>query len=423
MKEYLTASLKPGIYVSFPVRSDEQPDRVVPFFAQVLAIAPRVTLPKMCRSKEEKEKFLDLSLQPLERCSPDIAVDDPDPAALTSAEVFIFHEPSSFDWGQCTAEDRRKFLQWESEEESEVDGCISLRRPKIVEPRFWTLSDRDIPALCLLDLLKDDGWTARSELAHHSVESEKVFDDRNPIGKKHYLRCVLCCNSLYSCDIEFPSGRSNAFYEYLLKFHRLPVPGKSAKQLRKEIADAGGDDEADDLVALEEPLPLPPKRPRPAPAVADCLDSDVALEPDDIVPLEDVQPGAPVPEPIPEPVPEPAAAIANEPPAPAEGAPVAHDVEWPAELDGQRLIKVAGRAGGSHSYAARLKVCCPNADHLHCAKSRSVKMQTSELGAKAPLYFLGAWMEASDKSEADHQAHVPSLADQEEYKARYDARG
>ena len=51
MKEYLAASLKPGMYVSFPVRSDEQPDRVVPFFAQVLAIAPRVTLPKMCRSK------------------------------------------------------------------------------------------------------------------------------------------------------------------------------------------------------------------------------------------------------------------------------------------------------------------------------------------------------------------------------------
>ena len=42
MKEYLTKSLSPGMYVSFPVRSDEQPDRVVPFFAQVSAIEPRL---------------------------------------------------------------------------------------------------------------------------------------------------------------------------------------------------------------------------------------------------------------------------------------------------------------------------------------------------------------------------------------------
>ena len=48
MKEYLVRSLKPGMYVSFPVRSDESPGHIAPFFAQVLAIQPKVTFPKMC---------------------------------------------------------------------------------------------------------------------------------------------------------------------------------------------------------------------------------------------------------------------------------------------------------------------------------------------------------------------------------------
>ena len=88
----------------------------------------------------------------------------------------------------------------------------------MVQPCTWSLNDANMPALCLLDRLKDDGWAARSQHAHHSIESAQVFDDRNPIGKKSYLRCLLCCNLLYSCDIEFPSGRSNTFYDYLLKF-------------------------------------------------------------------------------------------------------------------------------------------------------------------------------------------------------------
>ena len=143
---------------------------------------------------------------------------------MTSAEVFIFEEPGNFDWGQCNAEDRGKFLQWEAEE-SQVDGCFALRRPKVVEPCAWTLKDADVPALCLLDLLKDNGWEARSQHVLHSVDADKAFDDRNPIAKNSYLKCVLACDLLCLHGVEsFPSGRANTFYAYIFQVQAFARP-------------------------------------------------------------------------------------------------------------------------------------------------------------------------------------------------------
>ena len=99
---------------------------------------------------------------------------------------------------------------------------------------------------------------------------------------------------------------------------------------------------------------------------------------------------------------------------------MAAGAEWPDKLEGMRLQKVSGRASGSggHNYASRLKVCCPNPDHVRCSKSRSTKLMVNELGPKAVLCFLGSWCEHFHLDEAEHCQFMPSLEQQREYKVR-----
>ena len=93
--------------------------------------------------------------------------------------------------------------------------------------------------------------------------------------------------------------------------------------------------------------------------------------------------------------------------------------EWPEELEGMRLHRIAGRASsGGHKYAARLKVCCPNPDHVNCSKSRSTQLMVAELGPRAVLCCLGSWLEHFGLDEAEHRRFMPSLEDQRDYKAR-----
>ena len=85
---------------------------------QILSIEPKVVLPPWFKSKGDKPKFLDLGVQRFEQ-----HVQDPD-ASDSKAEVFVFSEPASLDWGQYCPDDRRKFLQWEAHPSS-IDGWMS----------------------------------------------------------------------------------------------------------------------------------------------------------------------------------------------------------------------------------------------------------------------------------------------------------
>jgi len=110
----------------------------------------------------------------------------------------------------------------------------------------------------------------------------------------------------------------------------------------------------------------------------------------------------------------PAAAAAEESAVPVGG-------EWPENLEGMlRLHRIAGRASGSggHNYATRLKVCCPNPDHVGCSKSRSTQLMVAELGPKAALCFLGSWLEHFALDVDEHRRFMPSLDDQRDYRAR-----
>ena len=114
-------------------------------------------------------------------------------------------------------------------------------------------------------------------------------------------------------------------------------------------------------------------------------------------------------------LPDPGADAAVDPVAVAE--PVPHGIVWPATLEDIVLQQRPGRLGGSSNCHPRLAVSC----NCGCGatRSRSIELCTAELGDKAPLCFLGAWLEAKARlTPAAHKAFKPSLADMGDYKHR-----
>lgn len=83
------------------------------------------------------------------------------------------------------------------------------------------------------------------------------------------------------------------------------------------------------------------------------------------------------------------------------------DVRWPHTLLGQRVRTTKGRNGGQWNYEPRLTVACLNPSHECCSKSRSVTMDTAALGRLAPVYFLGAWLQRGEMTQAEHRRYMP----------------
>ena len=189
------------------------------------------------------------------------------------------------------------------------------------------------------------------------------------------------------------------------------------KELRAEL-DRAPDDE---VLAIDNVPAHPPKakaKPKPVPIADGFADSD-----------EDPGPPGHGDEPIvvqPLPADPPAAAPA---PLPLDGpvvpaaplAPIRVEAgdEWPSELDGVELLRLAGRDSAGGRYHGRLKVVCPVHGRA-CHRSRSVVMHVDELGHAAPLFYLGAWLEkATSMDEADHFGWKPRMADMQAYRASH----
>jgi len=198
----------------------------------------------------------------------------------------------------------------------------------------------------------------------------------------------------------------------------------------RQAAEAQGDDDdiitlpiprpcialpIDDEIAIDEPI-IPAVSPAaidigpaaaiadaigavPAPALIDHTDSDdMDLDQDiafsDIVARSDDEP---------------------EPSPAAPGVAIPHEELWPAEFESLPLIQTSGRSGGIRGkQAPRLGVRCLCCDYY---KSRSIDLLVPELGRKAPLYFLGAWLQRM--GQPGHNHFVPSLADCQAYAAAH----
>ena len=227
---------------------------------------------------------------------------------------------------------------------------------------------------------------------------------------------------LYLHDVdEFKSGRPKTYYDYILKFRKLPERKLTMKQLRAAIDRAPDDDS--DFAIEDAPDPEPKAKPKPLPITDDGFAIDDARDiPGHVKPIV-------LPLPLPPPAAPPAApgsplhlAVPALPAHPA--APIDIEAgEWPAELEGVPLLKLAGRDEAGARYHGRLKVVCP-VHGPRCHRSRSVKLCQAELGDRAALYCLGAWLQkAITMDEAEHFAFKPSMPDMQTYKASQDPHG
>ena len=416
MREFLLTTLQRGMYVSVPFHSEEIPGQQERRFMQVLSIEPKVILPAWFKSTADEPKYLDLGVQHFEQ-----RMQGPDDSE-SKVDIFIFAEPSSFDWGECCPDDRRKSLQWEAVP-SDIDGCTTLLNPHVLNCSI-PLTDPRCPALCLLDALHEQGWVCVSRIATHSSDAEKMFDSRNAVKAKSYFRCVMSSDILYLHDVdEFKSGRPKTYYDYILRFRKLPQKNQTMKQLRAAI-DRPPDDDSD--FAIED---VPDLQPRAIPKAVPIADDGFAIEDLDDIPghVEPIVVPVHLPPAAPPEVPEVAPGSALPLAAPASPVPLAAILvdagEWPAELEGATLLKIAGRDEAGARYHGRLKVVCP----VHgpgCHRSRSVKLCQGALGHSASLYYLGAWLQkALTMDEAEHFAFKPSMSDMQAYKASNDPHG
>jgi hypothetical protein len=89
--------------------------------------------------------------------------------------------------------------------------------------------------------------------------------------------------------------------------------------------------------------------------------------------------------------------------------------EWPSHIDGFELKLLSGRSGGDHSRSTRIGVHCYCCDLF---KSRSTALQTSILGPKAALWYIGAWLE---RVGPGHREFRPTLADCQAYRRRHES--
>ena len=423
MKDFLSIALKPGMCSSFLRPStDDLEDPLA--FVQVLALQQQCTTAEECRPLQEDDHLalkLEISIQSLERM-----VAEPSPDV---ADVFTFSDelPTTMRSVLVPA-DRPNILCWQHIGESTYESCLSLRNPKVLQPDGMHLLDKSIPVLSLLDGLSERGWVGALRGTIHSLHADKVFDSRKPLSKRRYFQCLIILDELLAPGTginAIRSGLPQTFYAYIIRLRKLPPPGQTMKQLQADLkdlqdgecdlgpqlpalplpvasADAGLDAEAMAEIAWDSPLPR--SSPSFGPSGAEVEDPGVEPPPPLAGPESE----------LPEPGPDSDCEIA----APDDDADAAEivpaDGDWPAVLEGIAVKCIAGRRGGKDSRAARLGVLCPCCDFF---KKRSTALMTSELGPRAAVYFLGAWL--NKYGQPGHREWKPSLSDMQSYRLRH----
>ena len=90
---------------------------------------------------------------------------------------------------------------------------------------------------------------------------------------------------------------------------------------------------------------------------------------------------------------------------------------FPRHPSFQKVNVVRGKHDGGWSYHDRLAVVCTNEAHQNCHLSRSVALLVDRFGAKAPEYFIGAWLAQSTSMPGErHKKWRPNVADMERFR-------
>lgn len=399
-RQFLAACLAPNSFVSVPVQNEEG-DRVAQFF-QVLAVESRAIVIKTFMAPEDadpSEALFLVSVQPLERWRPDESM-------LTSdsppQEVFTYHDPCTVDILQVCGglANREAWVLWQAQQ-SDVDGCLMLHSPMRLAPDL-PLGAEDVPVLCLLDALHEQGFVGVGRKVLHTAPEGRLFDNRKLSSKRKYLQCVIARDGLLPAVGDFPSTEPASFYEALMLLKRPIKPGLGDAMYKKMIAGATGSASDADAALLDRAHSF-----APLPAGSAQEEKRAALN--DMIVGGDSEDDAPIAEAAPAPaaICDGDASIVGD--SGGEEAPEGGDM-FPDKVLGQPLRRVRGKHDRGWNYEDRLAVACSNPSHPRCNKSRSVALGAATHGPLSAVYFLGAWLaRASEMTEAEHRRYMPNV--------------
>ena len=98
------------------------------------------------------------------------------------------------------------------------------------------LTDKDIPVLCLLDVIRKN-YVEVSGVVEHTTDGECTdFDCRNLSSKRWYLKCVLSWRQLGKKGVaRFKSGLNAAFYELFLVSRKPVLESLTAAECKRQL--------------------------------------------------------------------------------------------------------------------------------------------------------------------------------------------
>jgi hypothetical protein len=334
-------------------------------------------------------------------------------------DIFTLEEPVKMDVLSFEGVDpanRNRIHRWDVAK-SAVENCVSLVTPRVISPLVqWRC--KTYPVLCLLDMLKADGWKPHLGAVDHSLDSAKMYDARAAETKRRYYQCLLMIVELFGAGAEpFLSTRPQSFFELLMKnplkarsmlsakeCSRLlksdnveesalqdAMEARRAKRARRGDIVAVADEEFAGDGGLAAPVMLAAEPP-PAPLVP--IRAPSAERPASISDSSSSSSGSAT---------ESASSGSSEGFAGGEDVPVIYSEFIEGVRVKQELHSRHGTLG--------LRVSCPNPLHPNCSKYRSVQCDAGIFGPRAAEFYLRAWLVASNNmSLAEHKRFRPTRA-------------
>ena len=238
-RDWLANSLVQFSFISINdvnnVSGSEEPK----FFQVVRLEAPEVIVETHLTRTQEHGAY-DIVVQPFEVWLGDKEVVTCDPNDIVY--LFPLEDPRKLDLldhldGISSLDFRNHLRLWEPCECKVADlNCVSVKAPKFLEPTMSWVSDK-FPVICLMDRLGIHGWESKRGRCVHSPEDRKVYDSRSAVSKRHYYKCLLQLETLFSkCAKAFDSTQSQSFYTWLLADPGRARCGQSAKACSEALA-------------------------------------------------------------------------------------------------------------------------------------------------------------------------------------------
>ena len=443
LREYLSQALDVYCYFTMTVAVD---DEIELRCFQLLAWGGRdIVVRSLGGASAVEENMLHVHVQPLELWPGNVCVNGMLPAAV---EAFPVEDPYTMDFMALLPRhiDSRSDIRTWTPGRSDVEGCIALTNPEIPRPRLL-LNDPKLCVLSLVDELESRGWHKGPALVIHVPGGPRIFDGRCLASKKMYLRCVLSLDTIFQAGIDaVRSDRPQAWYALLLRSPKdcnEHLSARACKHLLQERPDislltdnrlacaprvhSGAGDEVGSIAGDDGVLPVAAAVSEHELECDDTRAADVSEHADD---------GAPVAASVKESTDNEGdfSSDSTTSSSSSDSSSVKGDCHIATDAHGHALdtvgehaafvvpanilghaVRQEHRVGRYH----RLRVSCDNPTHENCAKSRSIKLLTNELGPRAAEAYLGCWLLDSHMPVGRHRRHQPTLADMRSYLATY----